>query len=113
MNACALVAVPEGVVTEMAPVVAPVGTVVLIWLSETTVNVAGVALNLTAVAPVKAVPVMVTAIPGDPDVGENEVIAGAPLDALTVNDCGLVPVPTAFVTAIGPVVAPAGTVAVI
>jgi len=34
-----LVTVPSGVVTEIGPVVAPVGTVAVIWVLESTVNV--------------------------------------------------------------------------
>jgi len=56
----ALVAVPSGVVTVMAPVVAAPGTVVVIVPELLTVNVAGTPLNETAVAPVKAEPVIVT-----------------------------------------------------
>jgi hypothetical protein len=46
-----LVAVPLGVVTEIGPVVAPFGTVAWSSESESTVNAAGVPLNLTEVAP--------------------------------------------------------------
>ena len=53
----ALVAVPPGVVTEMAPVEAAAGNLVVIWVSELTVKVvAATPLNLTAVAPVKPEP---------------------------------------------------------
>ena len=45
------------------PVVAPVGTVVVISEAETTVNVAAVPLNVTLVAPVKFVPRILTAVP--------------------------------------------------
>ena len=62
-----LVPVPAGVVTATGPVVAPAGTVAVIWVSEVTVNVAAVVpLNFTAVAPVKPLPVMVTEAPGRP-----------------------------------------------
>ncbi|RTQ50956.1 hypothetical protein EJV47_09085 [Hymenobacter gummosus] len=54
------VAVPLGVVTVRAPEVAPAGTVVLMVVLLTTVNVAVVPLKRTAVAPVKLVPVSVT-----------------------------------------------------
>ena len=77
MKSPELVAVPAGVVTLIFPVVAPVGTVVLICVLDTTVNVAAVPLNFTLVAPVKLVPVTVTAVPTGPLVGANDVIVGA------------------------------------
>ena len=110
VNDAVLVPVPAGVVTATGPVVAPVGTVAVIWVPEVTVNVAAVPLKVTAVAPVKPLPVMLTDVPGAPEVGVNEETAGA---AVTVNDAVLVPVPAGVVTATGPVVAPVGTVAVI
>jgi len=45
------------------PVVAPAGTVVLILVFEFTVKVAAVPLKVTAVAPVKLLPVIVTMVP--------------------------------------------------
>ena len=51
-----LVPVPCGEVTTTGPVVAPAGTVVVMLPSLTTLNVAEVPLNLTAVAPVKPDP---------------------------------------------------------
>ena len=65
-------------------------------------------LNLTAVAPVKFVPLIVTLVPAGPLAGVKLVIVGA-LD--TVKLLALVAVPPGVVTLIGPVVAPAGTVA--
>ncbi len=107
----ALVAVPPGTVTEMVPVVAPAGTVVVIDVAETTVNVGcAVPLNFTAEAPVKLVPVIVTAAPTRPLVGVKDVIVA---DGRTVKADGLVPVPVGVVTVTLPVVAPAGTVVVI
>jgi hypothetical protein len=50
-----------------------------------------------------------TLVPTDPLVGVNELIVGG---RMTVNEPALVPVPCGVVTAIGPVVAPLGTVAV-
>ena len=70
------VAVPFGVVTEIAPVVAAAGTVVVIWLALVTAKVAAVPLNFTEVVPVKLVPLMVTEAPADPLVGETAVIVG-------------------------------------
>jgi hypothetical protein len=77
VNDAVLVPVPAGVVTAIGPVVAPAGTVAVIWVSEFTVNVADVPLNFTAVAPVKPEPVMVTDVPDEPEVGVNEETVGA------------------------------------
>src|SRR6185436_15488017 len=107
----ALVAVPPGVVTLILPVVAPAGTVVLICVLDTTLKVAAVPLKLTLVVPVKSDPVMVTAAPTRPLVGENEEIVGA--GGMTVKSPALVAVPPGVVTLILPVVAPAGTVVLI
>jgi hypothetical protein len=106
----ALVPVPAGFVTATGPVVAPTGTVAVIWTSESTTNAAGVPLKVTELAVVNSEPEIVTSVPTWPAVGENEVTTGA---RTTVKLAALVPVPAAFVTATGPVVAPAGTVAVI
>ena len=56
---------PPGVVTVMSTVPAePAGAVAVIWVALLTVKlVALVAPNLTAVAPVKLVPVIVTVVP--------------------------------------------------
>ena len=108
VNGVELVAVPTGVVTVMGPVVALVGTVTEMEVPEVTTNVAAVPLNLTALAPVKLTPEIVTVVPGSPRTGVKPVIAGA---WVTVNALPLADVPAAVVTAIGPLVAPAGTVA--
>jgi len=106
-----LTTVTPAAVTLIFPVVAPVGTVAVMLVEDTTVNVtAAVVLNFTGVAPVKLVPVIVTVAPTAPDVGVKLVIVGA---ATTVKDAELVPVPPDVVTLIFPVVAPVGTVAVI
>ena len=70
---------------------------------------AAVPLNVTAVAPVKFVPLIVTLVPTGPLVGAKLVIVGAL--APTVKLLALVAVPPGVVTVSGPVVAPAGTVA--
>ena len=65
-NAAAVLAVPSAVVTLTGPVVAPWGTATVIWVALTTVGVAAAPLNDTWVvfkAP-KAVPAMVTTVPG-------------------------------------------------
>jgi hypothetical protein len=72
-----LVAVPPGVPTAILPVVAPVGTVAVICVGETTVNAAAVPANVTDVAPVKFVPAIVTTVPGAPDEGPNAEMVGA------------------------------------
>lgn len=110
-----LVAVPAGVVTAIGPVLAPLGTVALIDVSEMTEYVATTPLNVTAVAPVKCVPVIDTVAPAAPLVGVKDEIVGATGGGLvvTTKDVPLVPVPPPVVTAIGPLVAPLGTVAVI
>src|ERR1051326_677460 len=71
-----VVPVPPGVVTLIGPEVAPFGTVVLIVVSFTTVNVADVPLNETPVAPVKRTPVIVTALPVPPEPGDTLAIDG-------------------------------------
>jgi len=106
-----LVAVPNGVVTLIFPVVAPFGTVAVICVSEFMVKVAEVVPNFTEVAPVNPVPVIVTTLPTGPLVGEKPVMVGG-VGGVTVKSWALVAVPEGVVTAILPVVAPEGTVAV-
>jgi hypothetical protein len=65
-------------------------------------------LNVTAVAPVKFVPLMVTVVATGPLVGVKLVTVGA---GTTVKLLALVAVPPGVVTLTGPVVAAAGTVA--
>ena len=65
-----------GAQTLIVPLVAPWGTVVVIELALWTVNAASVPLKRTAVAPVKLLPVSVTAVPVGPLVGEKELIVG-------------------------------------
>src|SRR6478736_4068785 len=60
-----------GVVMVIGPVVAPAGTVVVIVPDGLTVKAATTPLNETAVAPVKAEPVIVTPVPTGPKVGVN------------------------------------------
>jgi hypothetical protein len=83
-----LVAEPEGVVTEIRPEVAPVGTVAVIDLDELTTNGALVLSIRTAVAPVNAVPVRAIDVPTAPNDGLNDLTVGG--DA-TVNCPGLTP----------------------
>ena len=65
-------------------------------------------LNVTAVAPLKFVPLIVTLVPTGPLVGVKLVMVGA---GITVKLFVLLAVPPGVVTLSGPVVAPAGTVA--
>jgi hypothetical protein len=105
----ALVAVPAGVVTSIFPVVAPEGTVAVIFTEELTTRPgAGVPLNLTELAPVKFAPLMATLAPAPPCAGVKLVIRGA-----TMKLVALVAVPAGVVTLSVPLVALAGTVAVI
>src|SRR5277367_4671064 len=60
---------PPEVVTVTLPEVAPAGTVVVISVAETTVKAADVPLKLTAVAPVKPLPRILTFVPVFPTVG--------------------------------------------
>ena len=92
----ALKFVPFGVVTLILPVVVPVATTAVILFGLSTVNdAAAVVLNFTAVAPVKLFPLIVTAVPTGPLVGENDAISGVPG---TVNFVALEPVPDGVVT---------------
>src|SRR5689334_3622795 len=79
-----LVAVPPGALTLIGPVVAVAGTVAEIEVSEMTVNVALTPLNLTAVAPVKFVPVIVTLVPAGPLVGVKLVNVGSDSGTSTI-----------------------------
>src|SRR6516164_4675179 len=101
-----LVAVPPGVATPILPVFAPVGTVLVICVSESTVKlVALTPPKLTLLAPVKLSPVITTLVPTGPLVGEKLEIVG-----VTRNFTLLVKVRLGVVTFTLPVVAPLGTV---
>jgi hypothetical protein len=77
-NAVEVVAVPPEVVTEIGPLVAPLGTVAVICVSLATLYAAAwVPLNLTLDAPVNPPPVIVTLVPGGPDPGLKPLIDGA------------------------------------
>jgi hypothetical protein len=76
MKLVVLVAVPAGVVTLIAPLVAFAGTVKVICVPLLTVNAAEVPLSLTAVAPRRLPPWMTTLIPGAPPAGLKLVIDG-------------------------------------
>lgn len=98
---------PPGEVTETLPLV-PAATTAVIEVELTTVyEVAAVPPKLTAVAPVKLVPVMVTVVPVPAEVGVNELMVGAGINVKPAN----VAVPPAVVTEALPDV-PAATTAV-
>lgn len=78
------IAVPPGVITETLPDV-PAATTALILVAETTLNdVAAVPPKLTAVAPLRLVPVMVTVAAETALVGVNESIVGK--ETVTTED---------------------------
>jgi hypothetical protein len=105
----ALVAVPPGPVTVMAPVVVPAATVARSTTSLSTAKLeAAVPLKDTAVTPVKREPWTVTSVPIGPLVGAKEVIEGG---RRTVKLEALVAVPPGPVAVMVPVVVPAATVA--
>src|SRR5207247_1159959 len=74
VNTLALVAVPPGVVTPSAPVVAVAGTVAVIAVAEFTAKLPLTPLNVTAVVPVKLVPLIGTLVPAGPFAGVKLVI---------------------------------------
>jgi hypothetical protein len=95
----ASVAMPPGVVTDTFPD-APFAITAVILVADTTVNeVAAVPPKLTAVAPVKLVPVRVTVVRVDAFVGVNEAIVG--MVGIKVNPA-IVAVPPEEVTEILP-----------
>ena len=84
----AKLAVPPGVVTDRSPD-APYPTTAVMIVDDTTVTEAAGALpKLTAVAPLKSVPVIVTVVPGIAVVGVNEAITGGGI-GLTVKVPGI------------------------
>jgi hypothetical protein len=112
VNEVVLSPVPPGVVTEMVPLLAPLGTCAVMSVDELTTKLASVVpLNVTLVVPVKFAPWMSTLVPTVPVVGVNELIVGG--GPVSVNGDALMPVPLGVVTDIGPVVAPGGTSALI
>lgn len=110
----ALVAVSELTVTVITPVVAPVGTEVVILVSVLAVTVAAVPLNFTVLSAdegPKLVPAIVTVVPTGPVLGSKLVMVGEPA-GVTVKSDVLVAIRPPTSTVILPVVAPAGTVVV-
>jgi hypothetical protein len=100
------VPLPPFVATAIVPVLAPVGTGAVIFESEFTANKADTLLNVTFVACLRPVPVIVTQVPTGPLVGVKVAKVG-----VTLNCLGAVKVVVPVVTVTFPVSAPAGTVA--
>ena len=76
--------VPLGDVTAIRPLVAPAGTTAVICESELTVTeVAPVPLNVTPLALVKPLPLIVTEVPTGPLCGEKPLIVGAAAGGVT------------------------------
>jgi hypothetical protein len=104
----ALVAVPPAVVTEIVPVLAAAGTVSRTWSADSVEKLAGTPFTFTDVTPPKPVPSTVTVLPAAALPGAKPVIVGT-----TSRLVALVAVPPAVTTETFPLVAAAGTVAVI
>ena len=79
LKSLALVTVPPtDVVTLIGPVLAPLGTLVVILVGESTTTTAGVPLKVIAVAPDRLVPITVTVFPTSPFAGLILEIVGLP-----------------------------------
>jgi hypothetical protein len=105
-----LLATPPTVTTTF-PVVAPAGTAVVMLVELQLVGVAAIPLNFTVLTPCvvpKFAPLIVTDVPTNPDVGFKLVMLGA--GTVTVKLTPLLATPPTVTTTF-PVVAPAGTVA--
>src|SRR5579863_1699985 len=108
VNFAELLPVPPGVITEIFPVLAPVGTLAINCLSDFTMKVFCVTPpKVTLVVCVRLSPLIVTGVPTVPLGGVKPDTCG-----VTSNVCRLVNVPPGVVTPTNPVVAPSGTVAV-
>jgi hypothetical protein len=110
LNGAELSPAPPGFVTPICPVRAPAGTAAFTCVADTLVGAAAMPPKLTAVAEAMFVPFTVTNVPTAPEAGVKLDTVGA--GTVTVKSDALVAVPPGVVTAIGPVVAPTGTVAV-
>jgi hypothetical protein len=106
-----LCVVPAPFVTLIGPVVAPAGTVVVIWVSGVSVKLAAVQLNVTVVVPVKFDPVRVTVVPAGASNGLKEEIVGGtePYGGTTVNTRPLLPTPATVTMTVFEPRATAGT----
>ena len=102
-----LAPVPTPFVMLTGPVTAPAGTTAFSDVAVTAVGVTGPApLNVTPVAPVRFVPVIVTSAPTGPVAGANAIARGG---CTTVRSVALSAVPSTVMMLILPVVAPNGT----
>ena len=81
-NLLLLVRVRVDVTTVTKPVVAPVGTVVVISELGNALNTAGVPLKLTLVTPVRSFPKIFTSVPTLPAAGLVSTNGGRPTDRL-------------------------------
>ena len=87
-----VVTVPPGVVIVIGPVVAPVGTVAVIWVAEFTTTLVAVApLKLTWTDPTKPEPEITTEVPTCPEVGVKEVMVGAAGVLVNAKFAGAIP----------------------
>ena len=108
---CDVVVFPPGVVTEIDPVVALIGTTADMVEELVTVNdEAGIELNSTRVASVKLVPDITTLVKTGPDAGLNEETVGG---WITLKLDVETPVPPGVDILIDPVKVPFATTAVI
>lgn len=99
VKAVALVAVPPGVVTATKPLVAPTGTVKVSVAASSTVKPPTFApFKVTAVAPVRLVPVTVTLLPTSPLAGAKLSSAGAGVVTVKVTGADVPPPGTGVVT---------------
>lgn len=84
-NVAVLDAVPAGVVTLMLPSAAPAGTVAVTEVGISVNTTAGVPANITAEAPPRLLPVIVTDPPGAALVGVNDAMDGK--EAYVASPC--------------------------
>ena len=101
---------PAGVVSEIRPEVAPLGTVVVIVVAVAAVTMERVPLKATRLPDVvlsKFVPAILTVVPVAPMAGVKLVMVGT--SEPIVNGMLLETVPADVVTVISPLVAPTGT----
>ena len=96
-----LVAVPPAVVTETVPL-APVPIVAEICVPVLETIVAAVPPNVTAVAPVRFVPVIVTVLPCPVVAGVNDVIVGTGTKVKLADELTFPPVFATLITPVAP-----------
>ena len=116
VNAAALMPVRPSTVTDMGPLVAPVGTMATNCVALACITKAGRPLNATLLLAtldtLNAWPVIVTDMPATPRIGENPETIGDGYGDVTVKFVALVPMRPSTDTLIGPVVAQVGNVAI-